>query len=135
MNIKLIKLTSGEDIVAEVIFEEDTNNISLKNVNTANQTMGVISTPKAGGMVPLMARRSGSVGQTTTLYGNSLRFDFGYQEMTTRQSCKNDKISYDIDLRMIEKDKSTFTESISIITMNIIRTIAKENRFRNGPRI
>lgn len=48
--------------------------------------MGVISTPNAGGTVPRIARRSGSVGQTATMYGNSLRFDLGYHEMTMRQS-------------------------------------------------
>jgi hypothetical protein len=53
--------------------------------------MGVISTPKAGGTVPRMPRRRGSVGQTTRLYGNSLRFDFGYHEITTRQSYKTNE--------------------------------------------
>ena len=51
--------------------------------------MGVISTPKAGGTDPRIIESRGSVGQTTILYGNSLRFDFGYHEMTTRQSYKN----------------------------------------------
>jgi hypothetical protein len=52
----------------------------------ANHTIGVISTPKAGGTDPLIILNNGSVGHTTILYGASFKFAFGYHEMTTRQS-------------------------------------------------
>mmetsp|Transcript_5101 Transcript_5101/g.6591 ORF Transcript_5101/g.6591 Transcript_5101/m.6591 type:complete len:176 (-) Transcript_5101:227-754(-) len=67
-------------------------NISLKNVKIANHTIGVISTPKAGGTDPLINLSNGSVGQATILYGVSLRFALGYHEITTRQSIANEKI-------------------------------------------
>ena len=60
--------------------------ISLKNVNIASQTIGVISTPKAGGTDPLISLNNGSVGQATILYGGSLRLALGYHEITTRHS-------------------------------------------------
>jgi hypothetical protein len=60
--------------------------ISFKNVNTPSQTMGVMSTPNAGGTAPLINFSKGSVGQTANAKGNSLRLVVGYHEMTTRHS-------------------------------------------------
>ena len=48
--------------------------------------MGVMSTPKAGGITPRIDRNNNSVGQTARLKGNSLSFTEGYHEITTRQS-------------------------------------------------
>ena len=60
--------------------------ISLKKVKIANQTIGVISTPNAGGTDPRINTSSGSVGHAAILYGNSFKFAFGYHDITTRQS-------------------------------------------------
>ena len=62
------------------------NNISLKKVKIPNQTMGVMSTPKAGGTAPRINLSSGSVGHTAKAKGNSFRLVVGYHEMTTRHS-------------------------------------------------
>ena len=51
-----------------------------------NHTMGVISTPKAGGMLPRRTLRSGSVGHATMFQGDSFKFVVGYQERTTRHN-------------------------------------------------
>ena len=60
--------------------------ISWQNVKMPNQTIGVISTPNAGGIAPRINLSNGSVGQDTRLKGNSLMFWFGYQEITTRHN-------------------------------------------------
>lgn len=62
------------------------NKISFKKVKTPNQTMGVMSTPKAGGTAPRVNFKSGSVGQTTKLKGGLFTSVVGYHDMTTRQS-------------------------------------------------
>ena len=62
------------------------NNISLKKVNTPNHTIGVMSTPKAGGTAPRISLSKGSVGHTAKANGNSLRLVVGYHDMTTRHS-------------------------------------------------
>jgi hypothetical protein len=62
--------------------------ISFRKVKMANQKTGVMSTPKAGGMVPLTSRNSGSDGQATMAQGNSFKLVSGYHEATTRQSCQ-----------------------------------------------
>jgi hypothetical protein len=58
----------------------------LKNVKIANHTIGVISTPNAGGTEPLITLNNGSVGHATILYGASFNFAFGYHEITTRHN-------------------------------------------------
>eukprot|EP01083_Nonionella_stella_P232074 819026_1 len=57
----------------------------------ASHTIGVMSTPNAGGTLPLTNRRSGSVGHTAKLYGNSLSLAVGYHEITTRHSIAKEK--------------------------------------------
>mmetsp|Transcript_28512 Transcript_28512/g.59423 ORF Transcript_28512/g.59423 Transcript_28512/m.59423 type:complete len:202 (+) Transcript_28512:272-877(+) len=66
------------------------NNISFTNVNSPNQTTGVISTPNAGGTDPRANLRSGSVGHTTMLNGKSLTLADGYHERTMRHSMANE---------------------------------------------
>jgi hypothetical protein len=66
------------------------NKISLINVKIANQKTGVMSTPKAGGILPFASLNKGSDGHATIAHGNSLRFVSGYQEETTRQSIAKD---------------------------------------------
>ena len=61
--------------------------ISLINVKIASQNTGVISTPKAGGMLPFASLNRGSEGHATIAHGNSFRFVSGYHDATTRQSC------------------------------------------------
>lgn len=68
------------------------NNISLKKVKTPNQTIGVMSTPKAGGTAPRINFSRGSVGHTANAKGNSLRLVVGYHEMTTRHSMAKEKM-------------------------------------------
>jgi hypothetical protein len=82
----------------------------------ANHTIGVISTPKAGGTDPLIILNNGSVGHTTILYGASFKFAFGYHEMTTRQSIANEKI--------FKNGPNTFAKgcthgSVSVATINV----------------
>ena len=55
----------------------------------ATQNTGVMSTPKAGGMLPLTTLSNGSVGHATTFQGNSFRFVSGYHEATTRHNMAN----------------------------------------------
>mmetsp|Transcript_36854 Transcript_36854/g.80641 ORF Transcript_36854/g.80641 Transcript_36854/m.80641 type:complete len:232 (-) Transcript_36854:61-756(-) len=63
---------------------------SFKKVNSPSQTMGVISTPNAGGTAPLMSRKRGSVGQTARKKGKSLTLVVGYHEITTLHSMANE---------------------------------------------
>jgi hypothetical protein len=44
--------------------------ISFRKVNMANQKTGVISTPNAGGMVPLTNLNNGSEGHAIMAHGN-----------------------------------------------------------------
>lgn len=60
--------------------------ISCKKVKIPNHTMGVMSTPKAGGMLPRRTLKSGSVGHATMFQGDSFKFMVGYQERTTRHN-------------------------------------------------
>ena len=53
------------------------------NVKTPSQKMGVMSTPKAGGIVPRTAFNNGSVGNTAKIHGISFTFVAGYQLNTT----------------------------------------------------
>jgi len=69
-------------------------------VKIASQTIGVMSTPKAGGTDPRIRRNNGSVGHTARLKGTSLRFAVGYHEMTTRHNMAKEK--------MLRKGPSTF---------------------------
>ena len=62
------------------------NKISLINVKTATQKTGVISTPKAGGILPRTALNKGSVGHAMILHGISFRLVLGYHEATTRHN-------------------------------------------------
>lgn len=62
------------------------NKISFMNEKIPNQTTGVISTPNAGGTVPLTSRSRGSVGHTMMLKGTSLTLAEGYHERTMRHS-------------------------------------------------
>mmetsp|Transcript_4164 Transcript_4164/g.10814 ORF Transcript_4164/g.10814 Transcript_4164/m.10814 type:complete len:171 (+) Transcript_4164:243-755(+) len=64
--------------------------ISLMNVKIANQNTGVMSTPKAGGMLPFASLNRGSDGHATMAHGNSLRFVSGYHDATTRHSIAKD---------------------------------------------
>ena len=68
------------------------SNISLKKVNTPSHTMGVMSTPKAGGTAPRISLSKGSVGHTANAKGNSLRLVVGYHEMTTRHNMANENM-------------------------------------------
>ena len=63
---------------------------SLIKLSTPTQTIALMSTPKAGGMSSLTGTRSGSVGQTATLYGNFVRSVLGYHDRTVRQMNKRD---------------------------------------------
>ena len=58
----------------------------------ASHTIGVMSTPNAGGTAPRMARSSGSVGHAAKLKGSLLRSVFGYHEITTRQSLHREEV-------------------------------------------
>lgn len=57
--------------------------ISCRNVLIASQTIGLTSTPKAGGTRERVGRRSHSVGRTMKEKGGELRSDFGYHDITT----------------------------------------------------
>jgi len=52
-------------------------NISCRKVLTASQTIGDTSTPKAGGMVDLVGRRSHSVGNTIIEKGKEVKSVWG----------------------------------------------------------
>lgn len=105
--------------------------ISFKNEKIANQTMGVMSTPKAGGITPRMDRSSNSVGHTTRLKGNSFSFTEGYQEITTRQSYMNKRFHFWI----VYSEWSSHQELWAKVNMSDIRTMANDMRFKIGPRI
>lgn len=62
--------------------------ISREKLRSIIQIMAEISTPKAGGTSSLTGRSSGSVGQTTALYGNLVISVFGYQERIVLQMKK-----------------------------------------------
>lgn len=66
------------------------NKISLMNVKIANQNTGVMSTPKAGGILPFASLNKGSDGHATIAQGNSLSLVSGYQDATTRHSIAKD---------------------------------------------
>ena len=56
----------------------------------ANQKIGVMSTPNAGGTNPRTARINPCVGTAMSSQGISLMLFSGYQLKTTRQSCDED---------------------------------------------
>jgi len=64
----------------------------LKKENIPSQTIGVMSTPNAGGIDPLIIFSNGSVGHTAILKGASLRLLPGYQDITMRQSMRTEKM-------------------------------------------
>ena len=102
--------------------------ISWTKVKNPNHTIGVMSTPKAGGMALRIARKNGSVGQTTTDHGNSLTFVVGYHDNTTRQSL--DMRGEGKELGRGQKTKLAFTQDNRFFTVNL--TIKKEKKLRKG---
>jgi hypothetical protein len=111
-------------------------------VKIANQKTGVISTPKAGGMLPLTNRRSGSDGHATIAHGNSFRFVSGYHEATTRQSCEKRKVKTKLNetkrqekRSMCQSSDQRHTESAQgIIFSKMSPTMANDMKLRNGPK-
>mmetsp|Transcript_68113 Transcript_68113/g.156302 ORF Transcript_68113/g.156302 Transcript_68113/m.156302 type:complete len:220 (-) Transcript_68113:117-776(-) len=59
---------------------------SLTKLATISHTIGLMSTPNAGGTTPRVNASRGSVGQATKLKGASFRSMLGYQESTIRAS-------------------------------------------------
>ena len=58
---------------------------------TASQTIGLMSTPKAGGTMLLVGLKSHSVGKTTKEKGGLARSVLGYHDITTLHSMRNDR--------------------------------------------
>jgi hypothetical protein len=102
------------------------SNISLKKVKIANQTIGVMSTPKAGGTEPRIRRKNGSVGHTARLNGTSLRFAVGYHEITTRHS-------FAMIGKNMNDEPNLILQKIFPRNLFIQHTMAKERMLRKGP--
>ena len=63
------------------------SNISCTKVKIPSHTMGVMSTPKAGGTAFRIDLNKNSVGHATRIHGISRNDVFGYQLKTMRHSC------------------------------------------------
>ena len=58
--------------------------ISRKKLRNANQIIGLMSTPNAGGTTTRVTCRKGSVGQAIMLAGSLFRSTWGYHDSTIR---------------------------------------------------
>ena len=103
-----------------------------------SHTIGVMSTPKAGGTAPRMARNKGSVGHATIFHGNSFNFVAGYQDKTTRHSLgwKNEGECQFISVYEHRRARGV-TNSLSArlehgYCIDVRLTMAKERRLRSG---
>eukprot|EP00624_Nannochloropsis_granulata_P002015 evm.model.NODE_19488_length_45021_cov_26.593590.8 len=63
--------------------------ISRKKLRKANQIMGLMSTPNAGGTITRVTCRKGSVGQAMMLAGSLFRSTWGYHDSTIRTKKAN----------------------------------------------
>lgn len=59
---------------------------------TASQTIGLTSTPNAGGTTALVGLSIHSVGSTIILKGNDVKFVFGYHDITILESIRRERM-------------------------------------------
>ena len=110
------------------------------NVKIASQNTGVMSTPKAGGMLPFTSRKSGSDGHATIAHGNSFKLVSGYQDATTLHSCESKQERENCQAKQKEKqgefghqEDGQFAHAPFPFTISLSHTMANDMKFRKGP--
>ena len=96
---------------------------------TASQTIGLTSTPNAGGTTALVGLSIHSVGSTIILNGNDVKLVFGYHDITILESIRRERM-----FRKISPDRAAGAthDSVCDTVIDVDKRVGGDSADDNG---